>query len=57
MTGYKDAYAICPVAKERITIRIDRDVLDYFRKQGKGYQSRMNAVQRAFMNAETRNEE
>ena len=51
---YKDAYAVYPVAKERITIRVDKDVLDYFRKQGKGYQSRMNAVLRTFMTAERR---
>jgi uncharacterized protein (DUF4415 family) len=52
---YKDAYAVYPVEKERITIRIDRDVLQYFRDQGKGYQSRMNAVLRAFMSAERQN--
>ena len=48
---YKDAYAVYPVEKERITIRIDKDVLDFFRKQGKGYQSRINAVLRTFMTA------
>ena len=51
---YKDAYAVYPVEKERITIRIDKDVLDFFRKQGKGYQSRINAVLRTFMTAEKR---
>jgi uncharacterized protein (DUF4415 family) len=49
---YKGAYAVYPVAKERITIRVDKDVLDHFRSQGKGYQSRMNAVLRAFVTAE-----
>lgn len=48
---YKDAYAVYPVEKERITIRIDKDVLDFFRKEGKGYQSRINAVLRTFMTA------
>ena len=50
---YKDAYAVYPVEKERITIRIDKDVLDHFRKKGKGYQSRINAVLRTFMTAES----
>ena len=49
---YKGAYAVYPVDKERITIRVDKDVLDHFRSQGKGYQSRMNAVLRAFVTAE-----
>ena len=49
---YKGAYAVYPVEKERITIRIDKDILEHFRKTGKGYQSRMNAVLHAFMEAE-----
>jgi uncharacterized protein (DUF4415 family) len=51
---HKDAYAVYPVGKERITIRLDKDVLEFFRKQGKGYQSRINAVLRTFMLAEKR---
>src|SRR5690606_22837961 len=35
--------------KERITIRIDRDVAEYFRRQGAGYQTRINAVLRAYV--------
>lgn len=38
-----------PPGKEAIKLRIDRDVLDWFRAGGKGYQTRMNAVLRAFM--------
>jgi uncharacterized protein (DUF4415 family) len=30
-------------------MRFDADVLDYFRKQGRGWQGRMNAVLRSFM--------
>jgi uncharacterized protein (DUF4415 family) len=51
---HKDAYAVYPVGKERITIRLDKDVLEFFRSQGKGYQSRINAVLRTFMLAEKR---
>jgi uncharacterized protein (DUF4415 family) len=39
-----------PQVKKAISIRIDPDVLEFFRRTGKGYQSRMNAVLRAFMN-------
>ena len=36
------------VRKEQITLRIDAEVLQWFRAQGAGYQSRMNAVLRAY---------
>ncbi len=39
--------------KEQITLRIDPDVLKFFRKQGRGYQSTMNAVLRKYMDAQT----
>jgi len=38
-----------PPGKEHINIRIDADVLDWFRKTGKGYQTRINNVLRAFV--------
>ncbi|HUF10555.1 MAG TPA: BrnA antitoxin family protein [Rhodothermales bacterium] len=37
--------------KKQISIKIDREVLDYFRKDGPGYQTRMNAVLRSFVRA------
>ena len=41
-----------PVAhKAQITLRIDADVLEWFRSRGAGYQSRMNAVLRAYKQA------
>lgn len=44
-----------PVArKAQITLRIDADVLDWFREKGTGYQSRMNAVLRAYKQAHER---
>jgi uncharacterized protein (DUF4415 family) len=42
---------IWPGAKKQITLRIDPDVLTFFRKQGRGYQSTMNAVLRKYMEA------
>ena len=35
-------------AKQQITLRIDADVLEWFRASGSGYQSRMNAVLKAY---------
>lgn len=40
--------------KAQITLRIDRDVLDYFRHGGKRYQTRINHVLRAYMQAHSR---
>lgn len=48
------ARPVTPDIKERITIRVDRDVLEYFRKSGPGYQTRINAVLRSFVEAQTR---
>lgn len=38
-----------PVRKRAISLRLDPDVVDWFRKTGPRYQSRMNAVLRAFV--------
>ncbi len=38
-----------PPGKDAIKLRIDRDVLDWFRQTGKGYQTRINAVLRAYV--------
>jgi uncharacterized protein (DUF4415 family) len=45
---------IWPGPKKQITLRVDPDVLTFFRKQGRGYQTVMNAVLRKYM--ETRKE-
>lgn len=37
--------------KKQVTIRLDSDVLEWFRGQGKGYQTRINALLRAYMEA------
>jgi uncharacterized protein (DUF4415 family) len=35
-----------PLAKEHVTLRIDSDVLDFFQKDGPGWQDRINAALR-----------
>jgi uncharacterized protein (DUF4415 family) len=37
--------------KAQITLRLDSDVLDWFKMQGRGYQTRINALLRAYMEA------
>jgi uncharacterized protein (DUF4415 family) len=38
-----------PQPKAVLNIRIDKDVLEYFRKKGKGYQTLINAVLRSYV--------
>jgi uncharacterized protein (DUF4415 family) len=38
-------------SKTSISLRVDADVLDWFKAQGRGYQTRINAVLRAFKDA------
>src|SRR5271168_95403 len=47
----KDAVLVIPAGKKLLSVRIDEDVLAWFRAQGPGYQTRMNAVLRAYMHA------
>jgi uncharacterized protein (DUF4415 family) len=47
--NWSKAVLIIPPKKKAISIRVDEDVLDYFKKQGAGYQRRMNAVLRSYM--------
>ena len=46
---WQNAELVLPLTKERITLRLDREVLDYFRRSGSGYQTRINAVLRAYV--------
>jgi len=48
---FRDARVVVPPAKKQLTIRVDADVLDWMKGQGKGYQSRINAVLRAYYEA------
>lgn len=35
--------------KKQLTLRIDSDVVEWYKKQGRGYQTRINALLRAYM--------
>ena len=41
-----------PPGKASVHLRLDSDVLEWFKQQGKGHLSRMNAVLRSFMDAQ-----
>jgi uncharacterized protein (DUF4415 family) len=47
--NWGDAVLVIPPKKKAISIRVDEDVLDYFKKEGAGYQRRMNAVLRSYV--------
>jgi uncharacterized protein (DUF4415 family) len=46
---WSDAVRLMPRRKEAISIRLDEDVLSYFKSLGSGYQTRINTVLRHFM--------
>jgi uncharacterized protein (DUF4415 family) len=48
---FAQASMVHPSPKQPISLRVDEDVLRWFKKQGPRYQSRMNAVLRAYMSA------
>jgi uncharacterized protein (DUF4415 family) len=40
---------VIPPIKKAVSVRLDQDVIAFFKAQGPGYQTRMNAVLRSFM--------
>lgn len=48
---WENARPYVPQGKSSIHLRIDDDVLDWFKKQGKGHLTRMNAVLRSYYEA------
>jgi len=47
--NWGEAVLIIPPKKRAISIRVDEDVLQYFKQEGAGYQRRINAVLRSYM--------
>jgi uncharacterized protein (DUF4415 family) len=41
-----------PAPKDRITIRLDHDVLQWLKSKGRGYQTRINAILRKYKEAQ-----
>ena len=49
---FKSARVVMPEPKQAVSLRLDREVMEWFKKQGRGYQTRINAVLRAYVNAQ-----
>jgi uncharacterized protein (DUF4415 family) len=47
---WQGAEVVLPRRKETVTMRLDADLLEWFRRQ-RGYQTRINAILRAYMKA------
>jgi uncharacterized protein (DUF4415 family) len=48
---WSKARLVAPLSKDIVTLRLDSDLLEWFRAQGKGYQTRINQVLRTFFEA------
>lgn len=46
---WADAKLVVPPPKQAVSIRVDQDVLEWFKQQGPRYQTRMNAVLRSYV--------
>ena len=51
---WDNARVVMPPGKKSIHLRVDTDVLEWFKSQGRGHLTRMNAVLRSFMEAQKR---
>ena len=49
---FKNAVLRLPENKRAVSLRLDADVLDWFRRQGQGYQTKINAILRLYMQAQ-----
>ena len=47
---WDEAEMVVPTSKRAISLRLDEDVVDWFRRSGPRYQTRMNAVLRMYVN-------
>ncbi len=47
---WKDARVVMPRQTKTVTMRLDADLVEWFRSE-RGYQTRINAILRAYMNA------
>jgi uncharacterized protein (DUF4415 family) len=50
---WKAAKLTLPEPKDRLTIRVDHDVVEWLKKAGSGYQTRINAILRSYMKAQS----
>lgn len=51
---WKDVRPAMPNSKKAVTLHLDADVIEWFKKQGKGYQTRINNILRSYMKTQQR---
>ena len=51
---WKSARVVIPPGKTSVHLRLDRDVVEWFRARGKGHLTRMNAVLRTYVDVQKR---
>lgn len=49
---WENAVMVIPEKKKPVCLRLDTDIIDYFQKQGKGYQTKINAVLKSYVAAQ-----
>ena len=50
---WQEAHVVMPPAKTHLSLRLDEDVVEWFKRQGAGYQTRINAVLRSYVQAQS----
>jgi uncharacterized protein (DUF4415 family) len=50
---WKNARLTMPEPKDRLTIRVDHDIVQWLKKRGPGYQTRINAILRSYMEVQS----
>ena len=48
---WQQAQVVMPSAKTHLSLRLDEDIVEWFKRQGTGYQTRINAVLRSYVQA------
>ncbi len=48
---WDNAKSVYPKGKKAISIRLDEDIIEFFKEEGKGYQSKINNVLRSYVEA------
>lgn len=51
---WKSARVVMPAGKTSVHLRLDRDIVEWFKARGKGHLTRMNAVLRAYVDVQKR---
>ena len=50
---WKEAELVMPENKTKVTIRLDNDVINWFKSHGKGYQTKINTVLKSYIQAQS----